>query len=59
MANKKVLERIAAAVEDAEATPDDQLDWMRHQELRNPRRRCIAFAFQSIGLRSCASWPRC
>lgn len=32
MADKEILERIAAAAEDAEATPDDQLDWIRHRE---------------------------
>jgi hypothetical protein len=32
MADKELRERIAAAVEDAEATPDDELEWTRHQE---------------------------
>jgi hypothetical protein len=32
MADQEILERIAAAVEDAEATPDEQLDWTRHRE---------------------------
>ncbi|MGH3840532.1 MAG: hypothetical protein ACRDS0_03670 [Pseudonocardiaceae bacterium] len=32
MADKEILERIAAAVEDAEATPDEELDWTRHRE---------------------------
>lgn len=31
MADKEILERIAAAVEDAEATPDEELDWTRHR----------------------------
>lgn len=32
MADKELRDRIAAAVEDAEATPDDELEWTRHQE---------------------------
>jgi hypothetical protein len=31
MADKELLDRIAAGVEDAEATPDEELDWTRHQ----------------------------
>jgi hypothetical protein len=29
MADKDLVDRIAAAVEDAEATPDEELDWTR------------------------------
>jgi hypothetical protein len=32
MADKELLDRIAAAVEDTEATPDEELEWTRHQE---------------------------
>lgn len=32
MADKELLGRIAAAVEDAEATPDEELEWTRHRE---------------------------
>ena len=32
MADKELLDRIAAAVEDAEATPDEDLEWARHRE---------------------------
>lgn len=32
MADKELLDRIASAVEDAEATPDDELEWARHRE---------------------------
>jgi hypothetical protein len=32
MADKELLDRIAAAVEDAEATPDEELEWTRHRE---------------------------
>ena len=32
MADKEILDRIAAAVEDAEATHDEELDWTRHRE---------------------------
>ncbi|MFN2495023.1 MAG: hypothetical protein ABR608_03810 [Pseudonocardiaceae bacterium] len=32
MADKELVDRIAAAVEDAEATPDDELEWTRHRE---------------------------
>jgi chemotaxis protein histidine kinase CheA len=31
MADKELSDRIAAAVEDAETTPDEELDWTRHQ----------------------------
>lgn len=37
MSDKEILERIAAAVEDAEATGDEELEWRRHQEpAKNP-----------------------
>lgn len=37
MADKELRDRIAAAVEDAEATADDELGWARHQEpAKNP-----------------------
>ncbi len=37
MADKELADRIAAAVEDAEVTSDDELDWKRHQEpAKNP-----------------------
>jgi hypothetical protein len=32
MADKELGDRIAAAVVDAEATPDDDLEWVRHRE---------------------------
>jgi hypothetical protein len=32
MADKELLDRLAAAVEDAEATPDEDLEWTRHRE---------------------------
>ncbi|MCA1676676.1 MAG: hypothetical protein LC799_32395, partial [Actinobacteria bacterium] len=32
MADKELLDRIAAAVEDAEATSDDEMEWTRHRE---------------------------
>lgn len=32
MADKELADRIAAAVEDAEATADDELEWTRHQQ---------------------------
>ncbi|MCA1671522.1 MAG: hypothetical protein LC799_04755 [Actinobacteria bacterium] len=32
MADKELLDRIAAAVEDAETTPDEDLEWARHRE---------------------------
>lgn len=32
MADQEILERIAGAVEDAEATPDEELEWTRHRE---------------------------
>ncbi|MGH3430851.1 MAG: hypothetical protein ACRDQZ_25325 [Mycobacteriales bacterium] len=32
MADKELLGRIAAAVEDAEATADEELEWTRHRE---------------------------
>ncbi len=32
MADKDLLARIAAAVEDAEAAPDEELEWTRHRE---------------------------
>lgn len=32
MADKELSDQIAAAVEDAEATPDEELDRMRHRE---------------------------
>jgi len=32
MADKELLDRLAAAVDDAEATPDEKLEWMRHRE---------------------------
>ena len=56
MADKELLDRLAAAVEDAEATPDEKLEWMRHREPAKARRRSIAFAFRLIGSRNCASW---
>jgi hypothetical protein len=31
MADKELLDRVTVAVEDAEATPDRELDWTRHQ----------------------------
>ncbi|MGH3589189.1 MAG: hypothetical protein ACRDQ0_23005, partial [Pseudonocardia sp.] len=37
MADKEILDRIAAAVEDAEATADEELEWTRHREpAKNP-----------------------
>ncbi|MGI9002512.1 MAG: hypothetical protein ACR2GH_12710 [Pseudonocardia sp.] len=37
MADKELADRIAAAVEDAEVTSDDELDWKRHQDpAKNP-----------------------
>lgn len=37
MADKELRDRITAAVEDAEATADDELDWARHREpAKNP-----------------------
>ncbi len=37
MTDKELADRITAAVEDAEATSDDELDWRRHQEpAKNP-----------------------
>ena len=37
MAEKEILDRIAAAVEDAEATDDEELEWRRHREpAKNP-----------------------
>lgn len=37
MADKELLGRIAAAVEDAETTSDDELEWTRHREpAKNP-----------------------
>ena len=37
MADKELADRIAAAVEDVEATSDGELDWTRHQEpAKNP-----------------------
>lgn len=33
MADKELLDRIAAAVEDAEESPDEELEWTRHREL--------------------------
>ncbi len=56
MADKELSDRIAAALEDAEATPDEELEWTRHREQRKTRPRSIAYAFQWIGSRSCASW---
>lgn len=32
MADKELLDRIAAAVEDAEMTSDEELEWTRHRE---------------------------
>ena len=32
MADKELVDRIAAAVEDAEETPDEELGWTRHRE---------------------------
>lgn len=32
MADKELLDRIAAAVEDAETTSDDELEWTRHRQ---------------------------
>ncbi|MDQ5855022.1 MAG: hypothetical protein M3302_01595 [Actinomycetota bacterium] len=32
MVDKELRDRIAAAVEDAEATPDEELEWTQHQE---------------------------
>lgn len=32
MADKEILDRIEAAVEDAEEMPDEELDWTRHRE---------------------------
>ncbi|MBA2472720.1 MAG: hypothetical protein DLM61_17955 [Pseudonocardiales bacterium] len=32
MADKELLDRLAAAVEDAAATPDEELEWTRHRE---------------------------
>jgi hypothetical protein len=55
MADKEILDRIAAAVEDAEATLDEELEWMRIGSRRKALPRSIAFAFRLIGLRSCAS----
>ncbi|MGH3802510.1 MAG: hypothetical protein ACRDTD_20785 [Pseudonocardiaceae bacterium] len=37
MADKETLDRTAAAVEDAEATADEELEWTRHREpTKNP-----------------------
>ena len=33
MVDKEILDRIEAAVEDAETMPDEELDWTRHREL--------------------------
>ncbi|MGH3972579.1 MAG: hypothetical protein ACRDS9_04535 [Pseudonocardiaceae bacterium] len=32
MADRELLDRIGAAVEDAEATPDEELEWTQHRE---------------------------
>ncbi len=32
LADKELADMISAAVEDAEVTSDDELDWTRHQE---------------------------
>lgn len=56
MAEKEILERIAAAVQDAEATRMRSWTGRGTRSRRKLLRRFIAFAFQWIGSRSCASW---
>jgi hypothetical protein len=39
MADKELLDRVAAAVEDAEATSDEELDWTPPPTGEKPHRR--------------------
>jgi hypothetical protein len=59
MADKELVDRIAAAVEDAEAMPDEELDWTAPPATGGQAQpRSTAFALQWSGPRNCVSWRR-